>query len=173
MKKLLEKFNLALEMLFKVLEHYSKIVVFGVVFLICASVFSRKFLHYSIVWSEEVVLLLMVWVAFIATALGVAKNKHIRITLLYDKLPKPAQKVSQWLEYAATIFVGAMMLNYGSILVKFTLRSTLPTTKWPSFLLYLMIPVCGFYMIYCTVLHMFFPKAAKVFEDPEEKEENV
>lgn len=169
MKKVMEALNKALEMVFKLLEHYSKIVVFGVVFLISAQVISRKFFKHSIIWSEEVALLLMVWVAFIATAIGVAKNNHIRITVFYDMLPKPAKKASQWLEYAVTIFVGLMLLIYGTRLVQFTLHSTLPTTKWPSFLLYLMIPVSGFYMVYCTILHMFFPKAARIFEEEDEQ----
>ena len=64
-----------------------------------------------------------------------------------------------------------MLMINGYKLVMATLNSTLPTTKWPSFMLYLMIPVGGFYIVYCTILHMFFPNAAKVFEDPEEEED--
>lgn len=172
MQKFMDFLNKVLKAIFRALETYSKIVVAGVVLLICAQVVSRKVFHHSIIWSEEVVLLLMVWVAFIATAIGCARNMHIRITLLYNRFPAGMQKFCRILEYLATMFAGLMMLIYGSRLVKFTLHSTLPTTKWPSFLLYLMIPVGGFFMIYCTVLHMFFPKAAKVFREGEEEGEN-
>lgn len=172
MQKFMNFLNRLLKAIFRVLEAYSKIVVAGVVLLICAQVVSRKLFHHSIIWSEEVVLLLMVWVAFIATAIGCARNIHIRITLLYNKFPAGVQKVCRALEYLATTFAGLMMLIYGTKLVKFTLHSTLPTTKWPSFLLYLMIPVGGFFMIYCTILQVFFPKAAEVFREGEEDSED-
>lgn len=171
MKKFLMGFNKFLDIIFNVLQTYSKVVLLGVVLLVSAQVISRKFLHYSIVWSEEVALLLMVWMAFISMAMGVAKNIHIRIEMFYKLFPKPVQKAAVWLGHIVTLFVGAMLMINGYKLVMATLNSTLPTTKWPSFMLYLMIPVGGFYIVYCTILHMFFPNAAKVFEDPEEEED--
>lgn len=173
MQKFLDAINKGLKWIFRILEAYSKIVCFGVVILICAQVLSRKFFNHSIIWSEEVVQLLMVWVAFIATAIGCARDVHIRITLLYNKFPKKLQIVCRWIEYFATIFSGLMLLIFGSKLVDYTWMSTLPTTKWPSALLYLMIPVGGFFMIYCTILHMFFPKAATVFSEGEEAPEEL
>ncbi len=167
-KKIVLGLTKVLKGIFKGLELYSKIVVFGVVIIISAQVVARKFLKNSITWSEEVALLLMVWVAFITTAIGVAKNIHIRIELLYKHFPKKVKTFLTWLEYVVTLFVGLMLLIYGSKLVKATLHSTLPTTKWPSFLLYLMIPVGGFFIIYCTLLHMFFPEAAKIFAEDDE-----
>lgn len=170
LKKLVEGTTKVLQKIFKLLEIYSKIVVFAVVFIISAQVVARKFLHSSIWWSEEVALLLMVWVAFIATAIGVAKGIHIRIEMVYKKFPRKVQVCLTWLEYIITLFIGLLMVIYGIKLVKSTLHSTLPTTKWPSFLLYLMIPVSGFFFIYCTILNMFFPEAAKIFADDGEIE---
>lgn len=171
MKKVLEGFNKFLDVIFNVLQAYSKVVLLAVVLIVSAQVVSRKFFHHSIIWSEEVALLLMVWMAFISMAIGVAKNIHIRIEMFYNKFPKPVQTVCKWLSHLITLFVGAILMANGYKLVMATLHSTLPTTKWPSFVLYLMIPVGGFYIIYCTILHMFFPQAAKVFSDPEEEEE--
>lgn len=171
MKKVLEKVNRLMDAIFNLLQAYSKIVLLAVVLIVSAQVVSRKLFNHSIIWSEEVALLLMVWMAFISMAIGVAKDIHIRITLFYKLFPKPIQKVFQWLEYIVTLFVGWTLLVNGCGLIKFTLHSTLPTTKWPSFVLYLMIPVGGFYIIYCTILHMFFPKAAEIFNDKEENDD--
>ena len=54
MKKFLMGFNKFLDIIFNVLQTYSKVVLLGVVLLVSAQVISRKFLHYSIVWSEDV-----------------------------------------------------------------------------------------------------------------------
>ncbi len=165
MKKVLEWFNKGLNAIFHFLQFYSKVVLVAVVVIVSAQVISRKFLHYSIIWSEEVALLLMVWTAFISLAIGVAKKLHISIELFYNKCPKPIRTFSDWLSYLVTAFVGLALMINGARLVMATLHSTLPTTKWPSFFLYLMIPVGGFFTVYCTVLHMFFPSAARVFAD--------
>lgn len=167
-KQFVLRLNKVLKTIFRGLEIYSKTVVLGVVIIISAQVVARKFLKNSIVWSEEVALLLMVWVAFITIAIGVAKNIHIRIELIYKHFPKKVKTLFTWFEYIVTLFVGLMLLVYGIKLVQVTLYSTLPTTKWPSFLLYLMIPVGGFFIIYCTLLHMFFPEAAKFFSEDDE-----
>ena len=170
MRKVLERINQLMDSIFNLLQTYSKVVLLAVVLIVCAQVVSRKFFNYSIIWSEEVALLLMVWMAFISMAIGVAKDIHIRITLFFKLFPKPLQTVFVWLEHIVSLFVGWELLVNGCRLIKFTLHSTLPTTKWPSFVLYLMIPVGGFYIIYCTILQMFFPKAAEIFKDKEEND---
>ena len=113
MKKFLMGFNKFLDIIFNVLQTYSKVVLLGVVLLVSAQVISRKILHYSIVWSEEVALLLMVWMAFISMAMGVAKNIHIRIEMFYKLFPKPVQKAAVWLGHIVTLFVGAMLMING------------------------------------------------------------
>lgn len=170
MKKILEKLNLLMDGVFNLLQFYSKIVLLAVVLIVCAQVISRSVFHYSILWSEEVALLLMVWMAFISMAIGVAKDVHIRITIFFNMFPKPLQTLFLWLEHIVTLFVGWALMYNGGRLVVSTLHSTLPTTKWPSFVLYLMIPVGGFYIIYCTILQMFFPKAAMIFKDDDEQD---
>lgn len=170
MKQFFDKINHLLGGIFKLLEIYSQIVLLVVVLIVSAQVISRKFFHNSIIWSEEVALLLMVWMAFISMAIGVAKDIHIRITMFYDLLPGVLKKFFTVLERIVTLFVGFVLLDSGIDLIKMTLHSTLPTTKWPSFVLYLMIPVSGFFIIYCTLLQTFFPGAAENFKDKEDGE---
>ncbi len=169
-KGFLERVNRLMDGIFNLLQIYSKIVLLIVVLIVSAQVISRKFLHYSIIWSEEVALLLMVWMAFISMAIGVAKDIHIRIKMFYNLFPKPLQKLFTVAERIVTLFVGFVLMDSGTKLIKMTLHSTLPTTKWPSFVLYLMIPVGGFFIVYCTLLQIFFPKAAEIFKDKEEEE---
>ncbi|MCI8960386.1 MAG: TRAP transporter small permease [Lachnospiraceae bacterium] len=167
MKKLLTIINGFFHKIFQVLELYSQVVLLAIVLIVSAQVVARKFLGTSIIWSEEVARLLMVWMAFISLAIGVAKRLHISISMFYDRLPEPVQKAADVLERICTLFAGTVIMVYGARLVAASTTSTLATTKWPKFMLYLMIPVGGFFVIYCTILQIFFPDAARRFVDQE------
>ena len=96
-------------------------------------------------WSEEVVLTLMTYMAFLAAALAVRKGTHIRMTSLDDHLPK---KVCQVLDIFADvlIFIFSMIM----IIEGFTTASavggrvkyaTLPFLS--KFWMYAAIPFAG------------------------------
>jgi TRAP-type C4-dicarboxylate transport system, small permease component len=141
--------------LYKLLFRYSEIVLLVIIVLVSVQVVLRKVFAMSLVWSEEVSLLLVVWMAFIAMAIGVAENLHISITLFFDRFPKSMQKAFQAFNNLLIIGVGGIMVYYGCILISFTRNSTLPTTKWPTFILYLMIPVAGVYIIYFSLIKLY------------------
>lgn len=155
MKKLLDAILKVLGYIYHLLIEYSKIVLLVMVLIISAQVFSRNFLKYSIRWSEEVALLLMVWMAFIGTAIGVSNDLHISITIFYDRFPKGLQKIIARINQFVTFVFGIFLLYYGARMVASTVTSTLPATKWPSFIFYLMIPVSGFYICHYTFLKLF------------------
>ncbi|WP_368182591.1 TRAP transporter small permease [Anaerotruncus rubiinfantis] len=59
-----------------------------IVLIVSAQVIARKFIGQSIRWSEEVALLLMVWMAFISMAIGVEKKLHIAISMFFPMFPE-------------------------------------------------------------------------------------
>jgi TRAP-type C4-dicarboxylate transport system permease small subunit len=155
MKKLLNGITTAFDVVYRVLCEYSKLVLIVIVLVVSAQVFCRKFLGFSIGWSEEVALLLMVWMAFISMPIGVEKNLHIVITMFFDLFPKTVQKVITKITNVLLISFGVIMVIYGSILIGFTASSTLPATKLPASTLYLMIPVSGVFIIYYSLIDLF------------------
>jgi TRAP-type C4-dicarboxylate transport system permease small subunit len=58
----------------------------GVVF---TQFFTRYFLNDSASWTEEIARYLLIGVVFVGASIGVAKNNHIQVDLLYRYLPKP------------------------------------------------------------------------------------
>jgi TRAP-type transport system small permease protein len=56
----------------------------GVVF---TQFFTRYFLNNSASWTEEIARYLLIGVVFVGAAIGVAKNNHIQVDLLYRYLP--------------------------------------------------------------------------------------
>ena len=53
------------------------------------------------------------------------------------------------------IFIGAIMIIYGSKLVKFTMSSIMPATMMPAGILYLVLPLSGFVAIVEAIFHIF------------------
>ncbi|MDY4609715.1 MAG: TRAP transporter small permease [Sphaerochaetaceae bacterium] len=154
-EKALSCITYVFDIIYRVLLEYAKLVLLVIVVIVSAQVFSRKVLNTSIRWSEEVALLLMVWMAFISMAIGVEKNLHIAIVMFFNKFPPKVQFVITKVNTVATLFFGVILVIYGSRLVASTMSSTLPATQWPAGILYLMMPVSGVFIIYFTVLSLF------------------
>lgn len=140
---------------YRVLLEYAKVVLLVIVFIVSAQVISRKFIGTSIRWSEEVALLLMVWMAFISMAIGVEKHLHIAIEMFTNHMPAMVQKVVAKINDTATLLFGIILIVYGSRLVSATMSSTLPATQWPAGILYLMMPVGGVFITYFSFLSLF------------------
>lgn len=140
---------------YRVLLEYAKLVLLVIVFIVSAQVISRKFIGTSIRWSEEVALLLMVWLAFVAMAIGVEKHLHIAIEMFVNKMPGAVQKVIAKINDAATLLFGIILVIYGRRLVLSTMSSTLPATQWPAGIAYLMMPVGGVFITYFSFLSLF------------------
>jgi TRAP-type C4-dicarboxylate transport system permease small subunit len=130
-------------------------VLIVIVLVVSAQVFCRKFLGFSIGWSEEVALLLMVWMAFISMAIGVEKHLHIVISMFFDLFPKPVQWVIAKVTNVLIVSFGVIMIYFGLSLMRTTSSSTLPATKLPSATLYAMIPVSGVFIVYYTLIELF------------------
>ncbi|MDD6294761.1 MAG: TRAP transporter small permease [Treponema sp.] len=143
------------DIIYRILLTYAKVVLLVIIVIVSAQVFSRKFIGSSIRWSEEVALLLMVWLAFIAMAIGVEKKLHIAIEMFVKPLPKPVQKIIEKINDTATMLFGIILVIYGKELVAHTMSSTLPATQWPAGIAYLMMPIGGVFITYFSFLSLF------------------
>lgn len=155
MNKIIDAVTTAIDAVYRVLLEYSKVVLLLIVLIVSAQVFCRKFLGFSIRWSEELALLLMVWMAFISMSIGVERKLHIAIELFYNRFPQPVQKFFAAFANVLTIFFGVVLMVFGCKLIMSTSGSTLPATKLPASALYLMIPVGGLFTAYYSVMDLF------------------
>jgi TRAP-type C4-dicarboxylate transport system permease small subunit len=72
-------------------------VALGIFWLLGATVFYQFFTRYvlnnSASWTEEIARYLLIGTVFVGAAIGVAKNNHIQVDLLYRYLPRPVGRV--------------------------------------------------------------------------------
>ena len=57
------------------------------VVVVWIGVIDRYLLHWQLPWPEAVARYLMIWVALLAVSCGIARQEHIGLTMLADKLP--------------------------------------------------------------------------------------
>jgi TRAP-type C4-dicarboxylate transport system permease small subunit len=78
----------------------------GVVF---TQFFTRYALNNSAAWTEEIARYLLIGVVFVGASIGVAKNNHIQVDLLYRYLPAPVcRAMAVAVDIARIAFLGAM-----------------------------------------------------------------
>lgn len=155
LEKVIYTVTFVFDWIYRILLEYAKIVLLVIVAIVSAQVISRKFIGISIRWSEEVALVLMVWMAFIAMAIGVERHLHIAIEMFANRLPARAQWIIGKVNDIATFLFGLVLLVHGANLVCNTMNSKLPATQWPAGIEYLMMPVGGFFIMYFSVLSLF------------------
>ena len=76
-----------LNFLYHVFLVFACLVLLSIVIIVSAQVFVRQVMGGTVRWSQEVALMLMVWMAFITCAVGVERNLHIGIEMFYQNVP--------------------------------------------------------------------------------------
>lgn len=73
------------------LRHFVGIVFFFVIAVTCIQVISRYVFNHSLVWSEESVRFMVVWLCMVGSAVSNFDDDHMMINILVEKLPRSAQ----------------------------------------------------------------------------------
>ena len=91
----------------------------GLFWLLGATVFYQFFTRYALnnsaSWTEEIARYLLIGVVFVGASIGVAKNNHIQVDLLYRYLPAPAAR-------ALAIAVDVLRVAFLALMSLYTLQ---------------------------------------------------
>ncbi len=106
-------------------------------------VFARYLLSHTPYWAEELPRLLLVWVTFIGSISGFARNSHFRAGLLGLLLPPGGARVflRRVAACAALVFLAVLAVT-GWQLTQVTWSHQTTALSWPVGLFYLALPVC-------------------------------
>ncbi|QAA94763.1 hypothetical protein CKA81_13590 [Pollutimonas thiosulfatoxidans] len=81
-----------------------------------AQIVFRYFFELPLVWSEEMALVLMLWITFLGAALLLETKEHISIDFLVEMMPAASQRILAILA-AILLLIFNIALTYGSFLV--------------------------------------------------------
>lgn len=135
-------------------EYLGLIFLSAMAGIVSWQVFSRYVLNSTPSWSEEVTLLLMVWVGFIGIAIGFRERLHISIEFVVTRFPETLQRWVGRGTWALTLLFGLYLVVQGWEFTVLTFRSTLPATQLPSSVLYAIMPVSGAMICVYAVLNL-------------------
>ena len=111
-------------------------------------VIARYVLQVSTPWTEEVARLVFVWAVFMGAAVGVKRNIHTRVDLVFNRLPPAA---AEWVLTGMDALLAALavvMVLYGSQLVLSTRADHSTSLGYPRNLFYIPVPLGGILMLW-------------------------
>jgi TRAP-type C4-dicarboxylate transport system permease small subunit len=118
-----------------------------------ANVLSRYTDWYRILWAEDVVKVLFLWVVFLGGALGVKYDVHVRMSTLPDRLAPAGRTGTLWTGAIrlSPVVMGAILLVLGVRVVELSMLRELPTLQIASGYFNVVVPVSGALMILYAV----------------------
>lgn len=128
-------------------------VLAGIAFgILCGSVgiqvIARYVFGYSFGWAEEFPIFVFLWTCFIAAAAAYREDRHLGVTLLYDRLPQWFRHVGYYINLGLSL-VFFIILFYYELDVTLSISSTFVTLKFSKAFHYIGIPVaCLLFLVF-------------------------
>jgi TRAP-type C4-dicarboxylate transport system permease small subunit len=82
--------------------------VVGLLFMVItgvtlAQVFCRYALGFSLSWSHELVVLLLIWIVWLSVPVGLDRGGHLAVTILFDRLSVKNRRRLAWFHLIASL----------------------------------------------------------------------
>ena len=113
-----------------------KIICAVMVLSVFYAVLGRFILPTTPRWCEEVGILCMVWICFLASTLAIRDGIHVRMDILNYVLPKAVSKALHALSYVALLVLCLVWIFAGWEVIDMTLIPKMPSTQLPQAILY-------------------------------------
>lgn len=136
-----------LDVIEKILEQISRILIGGIVVIIFYAVVMRYVFHRPPPWSEELSRFFFIWMIMLSAVLVTREKSHIQIIFLINLLPRK-------IRFFISNFIRFLMISFCWVMIQqgFKIYPIVAEAFSPSFgismgWLYLAIPVTGILMI--------------------------
>ena len=136
-------------------ETVTILFLLGVIIIMSVQVVTRKLFNFVFFWSEEGILLCLVWFSFLGIAVGFREGVHMGVEALTDHLsPRANRIIDTWVNLMGLLY-GVYFVIYGWEFTVLMFESTLPATKLPNSVVYAVMPVSGFMVCVYSLLQLF------------------
>lgn len=137
--------------------------------LAVVQVTARYVFNNSLYWSEELILYSLITMSFLTAGMGVRYGAHISVEALYAF---GGPRFSRALHYVAVVLgllFSVMLIWYGGRLHLSTLQMNQlsPAMRIPVGMVYLVIPICGLFMLLRYLLVLSTLLTGRDYEPPE------
>ncbi|MDQ2055970.1 TRAP transporter small permease [Halobellus sp. H-GB7] len=127
------------------------LIVYSAVILV--NILLRTFTEQSLIWSQDVVLGLFIWMSWLGVAYVIHQGNHIRFGLVVEDLSPRATYVVYWLEWVSWLLLAGLVVVFSLEVTQnyMSAGAVISGTPIPQHLLYASIPV-GFSLILLRVV---------------------
>lgn len=137
------------------LRHFEEVVTAVLLGVMIASiglgVLFRYALRSPLSWTEEVVLLCMVWACFLGASIATKHKEHIVIDILVSLAPRRVAQAMEVLSLSVVIAVLALLVWQGIRLVEVTQDVTTTALDIPTMYIYAAVPASALLMLIHTL----------------------
>ena len=109
-------------------------------------VFTRYIMGDQARWTEELARFLMVWLAFLGAALAYARQQHLGVDILVERMDPAARRVALLVEHGIVFLFAVAVLGYGGgglFLERHASGQTMPALGILKAWQYFCVPVSG------------------------------
>ena len=118
-------------------------------------IFFRYIIGQALSWPEELSMLLFTWLVLLTSSLGVREGFHVRLSILFERLPSPIRKVLARLITMVITGFGAILIYSGNDLVVRTGGHISATIGYPLEVINYAAPVCGALIVIHGLYYLF------------------
>ena len=121
------------------------VLALGIALVMCLliSIFFRYVIGQALSWPEELSMFLFTWLVLLTSSLGVREGFHVRLSILFERLPSPIRKVLARLITLAITAFGAILIYSGNDLVVRAAGHLSATIGYPLEIINCSTSVCG------------------------------
>ena len=105
------------------------IMLLTIVVVLSAQIVARYLFEAPLVWSEELVLILLLWITFLGSALCLNLRGHISIDFVVQKMPEHIQRAAQLFTAILMVVFCAVLVYGGWLMIQATSGSITPGLK--------------------------------------------
>lgn len=136
----------------KIFENFEQYILasglFVMTFITVANVFSRKVMHLSMSFLEEVTTILFILISLLGAAVAAKRGAHLGLSAFTDFIPKKYQKYVALFTWFVASFFCYFLVKYGFIMVsgEYDMGVKTPSMGWPEWIFGMAIPVGGIFI---------------------------
>lgn len=131
----------------KFVEVFSAVVTFGILLLVVFQIVMRYVFNSPLIWSEELVRFMLVWLTFFGASLAMSRNEHLSVSIVIDHINEKLRKVILFAGGVITLFFLCFLVYFGIGFALMNMRQISPANSIPMGIVYAAIPVNAFFLI--------------------------
>ncbi len=149
---MVKKLDQFFKKLVRVEEEIGAVLLLAMLIICFGAVFMRYVVNKPWVWSDEIILILLVPFGYCCISIDVYRDEHVALTGLYKKFPDKVKKALDLLRHVIIGVFFTLMANYATKVMKIKLPKKLPATGLSAGIVFVVQFVMAVLMVvYCVM----------------------